>query len=122
MLDTNKNEVPRPMRTRTKVAVASYLLVCLTLDFFPRLGPPEFRYTGSDPTILVWNLGWPQALSIYDPRSGLHVGPSVYLVPPAQLIILLAAMALVAVVRWAVNTARLSRPDRLHPSRDSHAS
>lgn len=103
--DAKRNEVPRPMRTRTKVIGASYLLICLTLDFSPRFGPPAFRYTGSDPTVPVWNLGWPLALVIYDPRNGLQVGPSVYLVPPAQLLILLGAMALVAVLRWAMGTA-----------------
>jgi hypothetical protein len=107
------------MRTRTKVAVASYVLACLLLDVLPRFGPPEFRYTGSDPTVPVWNLGWPLALTIYDARSGLHVGPDVYLVPLAQFLVLLAAMSLVAVVTWAAGMTGLSRDGRVHPGRDA---
>lgn len=107
------------MRARTKVAVASYVLACLALDFLPRFGPPEFRYTGSDPTVPVRDLGWPLALTIYDARSGLHIGPSVYLVPPAQFLVLPAAMSLVAVVTWAAGMAGLSRAGRVHPGRDA---
>ena len=114
----NRNEGSSPMRTRTKAALASYIFACLALDCLPRFGPPEFRYTGSDPIVPVWDLGWPLALTIYDARSGLHVGPSVYLVLPAQLLILFAAMALVVVATRSAGTAGLSRPRRLHPGRD----
>ena len=94
------------MGTRTKTAVASYVVVCFALDFFPRFGPPEFRYTGSEPTFPVWNLGWPLALAIYDVRSSLHVSPSVYLVPPAQLLVLLATVAFISIVKRAGGTER----------------
>ena len=65
------------------------------------------RYSGSDPTTMVWNLGWPLALAIYDPRSGLHMGPSVYLVPPAQLLILAVVRVFVAAARWAVGSGKV---------------
>jgi hypothetical protein len=54
---------------------ACVVAVCVVVDFFPRFGPPDFRYTGSDPATHVWNLGWPLAEAIYDHRSGFHVGP-----------------------------------------------
>lgn len=107
------------MQAQTNVMVVAFVAVCLAIDLLPRYGPPEFRYTGSDPTTMVWNLGWPLALAIYDPRSGLHMGPCVYLVPPAQLLILVVARVLVAAVGWAVGSARSSWRGRLHPGRDA---
>ncbi len=107
------------MRTRSKVVVASYVFACLVFDLFPRFGPPNFRYTGSDSTVPVWNLGWPHALAIYDARSGLHISPSVYFVPPAQLLGLVTAMALVTVLRWVAGIAGLSWRGRPHPGPDA---
>ncbi len=107
------------MRTRTKLLVAAYLLACLVLDVFPRFGPPQFRYTGSDPAVSVWNLGWPMALGIHDARSGFHAGPSMYLVPPAQVFLLLLAFAIAAVVRWAEQTAKPSWGGPVPPGREA---
>lgn len=112
-LDENRAEGSGPMRARTKIAVASYVAACLVMDLWPRFGPPEFRYTDSDLSVPVWNLGWPLALAVYDTRSGLHVGPLVYLILPSQVLALLAAMALIVAVRWATGTTRSSRPGRL---------
>lgn len=49
-------------------AVLTTLLLCTfaVIDAFPVYGPPFFRYTGSDPKHLVWNLGWPLPWVIYD--------------------------------------------------------
>lgn len=47
-------------------------LLLVVMCLFPRHGPPDFRYTGSDPAIDVWNFGWPTATMIWDSRSGLH--------------------------------------------------
>ena len=105
------------MQAQTKVMVVAFVAVCLAIDLLPHSGPAEFRYSGSDPTTMVWNLGWPLALAIYDPRSGLHMGPSVYLVPPAQLLILAVVRVFVAAARWAVGSARFSWRGRLHPRR-----
>lgn len=55
------------------------LLLCVAV-LWPRYGPPEFRYTGSDPQHHVWNLAVPAAVFIYDPLSGFHVGPLLSLV------------------------------------------
>lgn len=56
-----------------------YAVLCLTVLLFPRHGSPEFRYTGSDPSYEVWNLGFPAACFIYDDRVGFAHGPSVYI-------------------------------------------
>jgi hypothetical protein len=69
------------------------LVAFVVVDLFPWHGPPFFRYTGSDPTYAVWNLGWPLALSIYDPRSGVHIGPFFYFAVPFQAVVLSLAAA-----------------------------
>jgi hypothetical protein len=63
------------------------VIACVVIDLFPRHGPPDFRYTGADPAHEVWNLGWPQALAIYDSQSGIHPGPALYVVVPAQAVL-----------------------------------
>ena len=78
-----------------KAGAVAFVLGCVLVDFVPHHDAPAFRYTGSDPGYAVWNLGWPLTLFIYDPRSGLHVGPSAYVVLPLQL--LLVAVVFVAV-------------------------
>ena len=81
---------PRDQRTspwwqRTAVM---FVIACVVVDLFPRYGPPYFRYTGSDPAHEVWNLGWPVGLIIYDSRSGIHLGPFLYVVVPFQAVLL----------------------------------
>jgi hypothetical protein len=73
------------------------LIAFAVMDLFPRHGAPDFRYTGSDPAYHVWNLGWPLALAIYDSRSGIHIGPFLYVVVPVQAVVvsLIAAAAFV---------------------------
>ena len=72
-----------------------YICFCLVIDFYPRFAPPDFRYTGSDSSAEVLNLGWPMALTIYDPRSGWHAGPLALLVVGHQLFMLFAAVSVV---------------------------
>lgn len=64
------------------------ILACALADFFPTYGPPWFRYTGSDPAIEVWNLGWPLVLMIYDPRSGIHIFPFLNVVVLAHVAVI----------------------------------
>lgn len=69
------------------------LVAFVVLDLFPSYGPPSFRYTGSDPAYAVWNLGWPLALAIYDPRSGVYIGPLFYFVVPFEAVVFSLAAA-----------------------------
>ena len=71
----SKDTMERSARNRWILICSLYLLSCVVVDFVPSFGPPHFRYTGSDPSVHVWNLGWPLPYMIYDPRSGLHVDP-----------------------------------------------
>lgn len=103
-------------RARRTLPVALYALACFSIDVVPRSGPPAFRYTGSDPAERVWNLGWPLTLAILDPRDGLHVGPSAFLVLPAQVLILATAIA----SAWVISRAQ-GRPDARHPACDGSA-
>ena len=80
------------------------IIACALLDFVPRHGAPEFRYTGSDPAQQVWNLGWPVALTIYDSRSGIHIGPFLYAVVPFQ-VVLVSVIALALAFRNTHNKA-----------------
>jgi hypothetical protein len=69
-------------------AAIGCLIAFVVIDFFPWHGAPFFRYTGSDTSYVVWNLGWPLALAIYDPRSGVHIGPFFYVVAPFEGVVL----------------------------------
>ena len=62
----------------------------LVQDFFPTVGPPHFRYTGSDPGRDVINLGYPIALFIVDSevKPRLVVGPSASLCVQFQIVVL----------------------------------
>src|SRR5438105_10669701 len=72
---------------RWRLLVAGYIIACGLVDGLPSYGPPFFRYTGSDPSLRVWNLGWPLALGIFDPMSGLHLGPFLYVILPVQAMV-----------------------------------
>ena len=74
-------------------ACVLYLVGCALVDLFPYFTAPHFRYTGSDPAIHVWNLGWPLALVIYDSQSGLHIGPLAVPILGLQLILFGVAVA-----------------------------
>ncbi len=79
-------------RCRTLAIVFGVLLVAaLLIDFFPTFGPPQFRYTGSDPNTHVWNLGWPLATTVYDQRWGLHASPFAYVLFPIEVVVLVPA-------------------------------
>jgi len=67
-----------------KRIAAGFVIACVLMDLLPRHGAPEFRYTGPDPAHEVWNLGWPVTLTIYDPESGMHLGPVLYPVVAVQ--------------------------------------
>jgi hypothetical protein len=76
------------------------VVALLLLNFFPHAGRPHFRYTGSDPSIRVVNLGWPLATAIYGSRSDLHVGPLARIGWPLQ-IVAFAAVGFATVRRTA---------------------
>lgn len=78
-----------------KLAAIAFVVVCLLVDLLPRHTSPDFRYTGSDPSVP----GWPLALFIYDPKYGFQVGPFAYLMLPFQLGVLVVGLIVVAVVR-----------------------
>lgn len=73
-----------------KTVVALLIGACLLTNFVPHRGPPQFRYTGSDPDRPVWNLGWPLVIAIYDPQSGLHAGPFAPVLIPIESLALAA--------------------------------
>jgi hypothetical protein len=89
-------------RVRLRRIIGLLILICVVADFFPRHGAPDFRYTGSDPTHQVWNLGWPIALTICDSASGIHLGPFLYVVVPFQ-VVLVSLVALVLFFRQRHN-------------------
>ena len=62
--------------------------IFVVMDFLPGSGAPFFRYAGSDPSLLVWNFGWPLPLMIYDGRSGFHIGPFMSSVVCGELFLL----------------------------------
>ena len=80
---------------RRTILLVVYITISLIIDFYPTYGRPHFRYTGSDPSIEVWNLGWPIATMIYDSTSGIHVGPFAYVFFPLQFVILAFSYALI---------------------------
>lgn len=96
---------------RSRKLIGVFLLFCL-LDLIPRSGGPYFRYTDSDPEFKVWNLGWPVPLAIFDPRSGIHIGPFVYVIIPLQLLLifLLAVIVLICERRQPTATAAENPP------------
>jgi len=77
----------------------AYLAICLLLDLFPTHGPPHFRYTGADPDFSVWNLGWPLAMFIYDPRIGFQMSPLAPLLIGFQLFVYFVIVGLTLVVK-----------------------
>jgi hypothetical protein len=93
------------------MAAFAFLAICLLVDFLPRNASPDFRYTGSDPAIPVWNIGWPIALSIYDPKHGFQVGPFAYLVLPFQFAMFAVGRMLIGAVRRCI-TIGCTRPPR----------
>jgi hypothetical protein len=73
-----------------RVALISIALGFVWVDFYPRFGPPDFRYTGSDPAHHVFNLGWKLALFIYDSNQDapLQWGPLTEYVLAFELLVL----------------------------------
>ena len=63
-----------------------YVVACIVLDLIPNYGPPNFRYTGSDPSQNVWNFGWPLVSMIYDPHHGIQFGPLTAILVVLQVI------------------------------------
>lgn len=99
-------EVDEPPIAYSNLAVAlraAFVLACLFTDLFPSYGAPQFRYTGSSPERDVWNLGWPLAMFVLDPNSGLHVGPLAFVALSIQLILALPLIWL------AISARRQSR-------------
>ena len=85
---------------RWVLGLALYVVACLAFDFRPHYGPPHFRYTGSDPSRHVWNLGWPSVTCIYDSRFGFQVGPSGYVLFHLQALGLASGVTVIALNRW----------------------
>lgn len=94
---------------RWKIAAVLFVVACLLLNLFPTFGRPQFRYTGSDPSKHVWNLGWPSATAIYDHQSGLHVGPMAYVLVPVQCVVLVVSVVAIRLVRGKLRV-RSSNP------------
>jgi hypothetical protein len=90
--------LPRSWK-RSWIGVAFYVGFCFILGFFPTHGAPHFRYTGSDPSFPVWNLGWPIATMICDPRTGLHVGPFAYALFPMMILLGVVGIGFAVLVR-----------------------
>lgn len=86
---------------RLKVVGAVFVILCVLHNVFPRFGPPQFRYTGSDPERSVWNFGWPLANAIHDPQSGFHMGPGGLLLPLIEVVVFSAV-----VVVWVMVARR----------------
>lgn len=74
---------------RLTICAAVLALLCLVVAIVPYFGPPNFRYTGSDPSRHVWNFGFPIANAIHDPRSGWHEGPVAIVLLPLQFLAML---------------------------------
>jgi hypothetical protein len=91
------------------------IAACLVVDSFPHFGPPQFRYTGSDPNTHIWNLGWPLATAIYDQHNGVHAGPLVYVLVPMEVVALAAAAIAVAMSRSGGRMAHPARPGNHGP-------
>jgi hypothetical protein len=91
-------------RKRWLIGLGVYAGLCFVLGFFPTYGSPHFRYTGSDPSVEVWNLGWPVATIIWDPRTGLHVGPFAYVLFPILILVGIAAIVFVGLCLSAVSS------------------
>lgn len=86
-------------KKRWVIFLAAYVTVCLVIDFYPIYGRPNFRYTGSDPSIEVWNIGWPLSTMIYDDSSGIHISPFAYVLFLLELTILALSYALIMLLR-----------------------
>jgi len=73
------------------------IAACLMVDSFPHFGPPQFRYTGSDPNTHIWNLGWPLATALIL-VVGLWTVSLAYLDRPSRRSTALAGSMLGAIV------------------------
>lgn len=93
--------VRKPWALISGLVLSAFFLV---IDFFPRYGPSDFRYTESDPSVMVWNLGLPCAHWIYDERLSEPwirgpLVPGIYFFEFFILIISMVAMATVTYVK-----------------------
>ena len=61
--------------------LVTWFIAFTLFALFPHFGAPHFRYAGSTPDQHVWNLGWPLATCIYDPKTSPHlfVSPMAYI-------------------------------------------
>jgi len=83
------------------IVLGGTLALFLLMDLFPKRGPADWRYTGSDPARTVLNLGYPLAVVIYDKTQS----PPVIFTPLAQLL-LPAQFLTIGLVVFAPNLAR----------------
>lgn len=93
------------------------IVLILAIDFFPTWGPPEFRYTGSDPSRNVWNIGYPLALMIYDSKvtPSFVFGPFAVLVLPVQIFIVALIAVAPVIVRVFKSVARKGKDSTVKP-------
>ncbi|HVY70622.1 MAG TPA: hypothetical protein VHH73_11885 [Verrucomicrobiae bacterium] len=74
----------------------------LLMDFYPRFGRTDFRYTGCDPAREVLNLGYPLAFFIYDKtiRPPLVIAPLAQVFMPIQILVLGFVIAVPHFSNW----------------------
>lgn len=95
----------RATSVRLKWIGAVFAVLCLLHNVFPWFGPPQFRYTGSDPERSVWNFGWPLATAIHDAQFGFHFAPG----GPLLLFIEVGVFSAVMIVWVMVARSRRSK-------------
>ena len=94
--------------------VALVMTIALVIvTWFPLKRPPNFRYTGSDPSRDVWNIGLPLAHFTYDPIHGLQIGPTAYAMLPLNVF----AMMFVVVLCRVRAIQRRRKLESLPPAR-----
>ncbi len=84
--------VKSEMKVWLKWLIIFLVILFAIIDFYPTFNVPQFRYTGSDPNHFVWNIGYPEALFIFDNDTSpfIFTGPMFFIALPIQILILIA--------------------------------
>ena len=74
---------------RARIIIKSLIVFFFIIDLFPIFDKPYFRYNGSNQENLVWNLGYPFVLLIYDPSNSPYIfkSPIFWLAISIQLLL-----------------------------------
>jgi hypothetical protein len=82
---------------RGLVNLATMIVFCLFIDFFPTYGKPGFSYEGIVPNQSVWNFGFPKVFFIYDPAHNppLFAGPDAAVAISMETLLIAAYLAMV---------------------------